>query len=332
MKNVIICLLLAIVGCQAQEAVKVSGTIKNPNSDKITISAKNFKQVIPVAKDGTFKASFPVEEGIYQFYDGSEYSEMYLKNGFDLTMSLDARQFDETMSYTGKGATENNFLARKTLDEEALQEKYMAVKDNPEEAQKLLMSYAQDMNKKMNSPELDPGLKKAFEQQAKEQSEKQAEQMAAMEAQSAANAKMNGTVSPGFNYENHKGGKTRLSDFKGKYVYIDNWATWCGPCRGEIPYLQKVEDAFKGKNIEFVSISVDVKKDYEKWRKFVTDKNLGGVQLIADNDWNSAFMKSYGVMSIPRFILIGPDGKIIDADAKRPSDPALTAQLESLIR
>ncbi|RZJ31692.1 MAG: TlpA family protein disulfide reductase [Flavobacterium sp.] len=332
MKNIIICFLLAIVGCQAQETVKISGMIKNPNSDKVTISGKNLKQVIPVAKDGTFKADFAVEDGIYQFFDGAEYSEMYLRNGFDLTMSLDAKKFDETMSYKGKGANENNFLAKKILDEETFQDKYMAVKDKPEEAQKLLMAYAEEMNKKMAAPELDPGLRKAFEQQAKEQSEKQAEQMAAMEAQAKANSKLNGTVSPGFDYENHKGGKTKLADLKGKYVYIDNWATWCGPCRGEIPSLQKVEEHFKGKNIEFVSISVDVKKDYDKWRKFVTDKSLGGMQLIADNDWNSDFMKAYGVMSIPRFILIGPDGKIIDSDAKRPSDPALTAQLETLLK
>ena len=48
--------------------------------------------------------------------------------------------------------------------------------------------------------------------------------------------------------------ETKLEDLRGKYVYIDVWATWCGPCRGEIPYLQKVEEKYKGKNIEFVSI------------------------------------------------------------------------------
>src|SRR5690606_13575941 len=147
-----------------------------------------------------------------------------------------------------------------------------------------------------------------------------------------ANAKLNGTLSPGFEYENHKGGKTKLSDFKGKYVYIDNWATWCGPCRAEIPHLKKVEEKFHAKNIEFVSISVDVKKDYEKWKKFVAEKNLGGVQLIADKDWKSDFILAYNINSIPRFLLIGPDGTIIDSNARRPSDPALAAQLETLLK
>lgn len=139
-----------------------------------------------------------------------------------------------------------------------------------------------------------------------------------------------GTLSPVFDYENHKGGKTSLASLKGKYVYIDVWATWCGPCLREIPALQKVEDDFKGKNVAFVSLSIDAKKDYEKWKNMVSDKKLGGIQLIADNDWSSKFAVDYGIVSIPRFILIDPEGKIVNADAPRPSDPALVALFNEL--
>ncbi|UOK42020.1 MULTISPECIES: TlpA family protein disulfide reductase [Flavobacterium] len=139
-----------------------------------------------------------------------------------------------------------------------------------------------------------------------------------------------GNISPKFDYENFKGGKTTLESLKGKYVYIDVWATWCGPCRREIPSLQKVEEQYHGKNIEFVSLSIDTKKDYEKWRKFVEEKKLGGVQLIADNDWNSKFVQDYAIEGIPRFILVDPKGNIISADAPRPSDPKLIAKFEEL--
>lgn len=132
-----------------------------------------------------------------------------------------------------------------------------------------------------------------------------------------------GVPSPQFDYENHNGGKTSLASLKGSYVYIDVWATWCGPCRQEIPSLQKVEEQFKDKNIKFVSISIDAKKDHEKWSKMVTDKQLGGIQLFADNDWNSQFVKDYAIDGIPRFIIIAPDGTIFNADAPRPSDPKL---------
>lgn len=139
-----------------------------------------------------------------------------------------------------------------------------------------------------------------------------------------------GNVSPKFDYENFKGGKTSLESLKGKYVYIDVWATWCGPCRREIPSLQKVEEQYHGKNIEFVSLSIDTKKDYEKWKKFVEEKKLGGIQLVADNDWNSKFVTEYAIEGIPRFILVDPNGNIVSADAPRPSDPKLVAKFEEL--
>ena len=139
-----------------------------------------------------------------------------------------------------------------------------------------------------------------------------------------------GKTSPGFDYENFKGGKTSLESLKGKYVYIDVWATWCGPCRREIPSLQKVEEEYKGKNIEFVSLSIDQRKDYDKWRKMVEEKSLGGIQLFADNDWNSQFVKDYAIEGIPRFILVDPNGNIVSADAPRPSDPKLITKFQEL--
>lgn len=333
MKNTIICFLLATVSCLAQD-VKLSGKIANQNSSKITIKgAAGFKQEIAVAKDGTFSASFAAPEGMYEFFDGAEFSEMYLKPGYDLTISLDAAKFDETMSYKGKGAAENNVLAQNVLEEEKLEEKLQAVKDKPEEFQKIVNAYMIDFNQKMTAPGIDPGLKKSYDAKQQAAMAAQQEQMKKMmEEKKAVADKFNGKPAPDFSYENHKGGKSKLSDFKGKYVYIDNWATWCGPCRQQIPFLQQLEEQYKGKNIEFVSISIDEMKNHDKWKKFVTDQQLGGVQLMADKDWNSDFIRSFNIMSIPRFILIGPDGKVIDADAKRPSDPALAAQLDQLLK
>lgn len=139
-----------------------------------------------------------------------------------------------------------------------------------------------------------------------------------------------GKDSPTFDYENHKGGTTSLADLKGKYVYIDVWATWCGPCIGEIPSLQKVEEQYHDKNIAFVSISIDQKNAYDTWKKMVVEKELGGIQLMADNAWQSKFVTDYAIEGIPRFILIGPDGKIVNADAPRPSNPKLIALFDEL--
>jgi len=140
-----------------------------------------------------------------------------------------------------------------------------------------------------------------------------------------------GKPSPVFmNYENHKGGETSLEDLKGKYVYVDVWATWCGPCKREIPFLKEVEANYHGKNIEFVSTSIDKAKDHEAWVNMVNDKNLGGVQLFADNNWKSKFITDYAIEGIPRFILVDPEGNIVSGDAPRPSDPKLVELFEEL--
>ena len=140
-----------------------------------------------------------------------------------------------------------------------------------------------------------------------------------------------GKPSPEFtNYENHKGGTTSLKDLSGKYVYMDVWATWCGPCLREIPFLKQTEEKYHNQNIEFVSISIDTPQAYETWKKMVTDKELGGIQLLADNDWKSKFVTDYAIEGIPRFILIDPQGHIVDANAPRPSDPELVKLLDGL--
>lgn len=139
-----------------------------------------------------------------------------------------------------------------------------------------------------------------------------------------------GKPSPLFNYENQKGGSISLESLKGKYVFIDVWATWCGPCREDLPFLQKIEEQFQGKNIFFVGISIDNVKDRIKWRNLVNKKQLGGIHLLADKEFESNFIKSYAINSIPRYILLDINGNIVNANAPRPSDPKLVELLNSL--
>jgi len=140
-----------------------------------------------------------------------------------------------------------------------------------------------------------------------------------------------GKPSPKFvDYENYAGGTTSLDDLKGKYVYIDVWATWCGPCLAEIPSLKKVEKQYHGKNIQFLSVSIDDVKDHGKWKDMIKEKELGGVQVFADNNWNSAFVEGYLIKGIPKFILLDPQGNIVTANAPRPSDKKLVELFNEL--
>lgn len=154
---------------------------------------------------------------------------------------------------------------------------------------------------------------------------------AAKKAYDVATKLTSGSPSPKFsNYENFNGGTTSLDDFKGKVTYIDIWATWCLPCRGEIPALKELEKKFHGKDVAFVSISIDQNKD--EWKEFVKNEGLKGVQLFAENAFESQFIQDYGIRQIPTFIIIDKEGKIVNADAPRPSSDEITGLLEGLLK
>ena len=128
-----------------------------------------------------------------------------------------------------------------------------------------------------------------------------------------------------FNYPDIEGNEISLTSFKGDLVYVDVWATWCGPCKAEIPSLQKLETDYHGKDITFMSVSVDT--DKEAWEKMVAEKELGGVQLWADG-W-SKITKDYAIFGIPRFMLFDSEGNVISTNAPRPSSDEIRELLEA---
>ena len=140
---------------------------------------------------------------------------------------------------------------------------------------------------------------------------------------------LRGKAIPDFTFIDTAGNEIALSRFKGKYVYIDCWATWCGPCRAQIPHLKKLEERYAGKDIAFVSISSDSNR--EKWQRTVCDERLGGAQLIEKCPTNSPFSAYFKISGIPRFIILDKEGRVYDANAPRPSDPAISDLFNQLI-
>lgn len=137
-----------------------------------------------------------------------------------------------------------------------------------------------------------------------------------------------GKLSPDFNATDVAGVKHSLKEFRGKYVYIDIWATWCAPCKKEIPHLIRLEEQYAGKDIVFVSISCD--ENRKAWENKVTKDQMKGVQLHFEK--GDTFMQSYMISGIPRFILLDKEGRILSADMTRPSDPATAVKLNELIK
>lgn len=140
-----------------------------------------------------------------------------------------------------------------------------------------------------------------------------------------------GSQSPIFKANYADGSEFSIDDLKGKYVYIDVWATWCGPCKFEIPSLKKLEKKFHGKDIVFLSVSIDQDDQIEKWKNFVTKESLKGVQVHAPGAWENDLVKEYNITGIPRFILLDKEGKIITANATRPSEEITEKTISDLL-
>jgi len=129
-----------------------------------------------------------------------------------------------------------------------------------------------------------------------------------------------GSLAPEISGFDLAGNKVRLSDYAGKHVYIFVWASWCGPCKMEIPHYEKMIEDYADENIEFLGVAVD--KDKEKWQNSFLYNNYPGTQILVKGNWNSPVIKDYNLESVPQFILIGPDGTILDINAPKPSKGA----------
>jgi thiol-disulfide isomerase/thioredoxin len=124
--------------------------------------------------------------------------------------------------------------------------------------------------------------------------------------------------------------KNIIDSKKGKLILIDNWASWCRPCRAEMEASLKLYSNLDPSKISFVYLSED--SDNDSWQKAIKQDNLTEMENYKYADISaSSFIKQFNITTIPRYILIGKDGKVISADAPRPSDPKLKALIDKYI-
>ncbi len=467
MKNILFLFaVLLLVACANEEKpapvtkASISGEITNPKGEQVRLSNGDDKFEATLT-EGKFTLEIDIDEpGFYNFGHGSETSSMYIEPGDEISLTLDPNEFDESLSYSGKGSEENNYLAARYLlkekemdgfadmtksDEATFIAKMDSIKtkmndhfqnyvaehtnmngqfidteqtnllyewaNNRDNYERYHRYYAKDKdfevseqyNDYLKELDLDKGdllSSKAYKnfigsyydskarvamkadealegdkkmgwlkaqmatfdetvsnKQLKEfltysalkdhisftgiegvepllanfkettTDKKQSDELQEMYDKWAVLAK--GNVAPGFAYDDIEGKQVALENFKGKNVYIDVWATWCGPCKKEIPHLEELQEEYKGnENIVFASVSID--EDKAAWEKMVKEKEMMGVQLIGDKAWDSSICKDYLIRGIPRFILVDKDGKILDSRAPRPSSDEIKDVLKEI--
>lgn len=133
----------------------------------------------------------------------------------------------------------------------------------------------------------------------------------------SANLKV-GAVAPDISGRTPDGKELSLSDFKGKYVFLDFWASWCAPCRREIPYLKEAL-AYSGESDNLVVLSYSIDDEYEDWTGCIADNGLvhrNWVHISALKGWNSEGIKLFSVKGVPYTALIDPEGNVVQFELR----------------
>jgi len=129
-----------------------------------------------------------------------------------------------------------------------------------------------------------------------------------------------------FTQQNLDGNPVRLSSFRGKYVLLEFWASWCGPCRGENPNLRKQYQLYKDKGLEIIGVSLD--HDKQAWKQAIEKDQLPWIHVSDLKGWKNAVSASYGIMGVPANFLIDPNGRII---AQNLRGETLNKKLEEIL-
>ena len=144
---------------------------------------------------------------------------------------------------------------------------------------------------------------KAQEQQTKEQQQQDPD------VQYGAQLLKAGSIAPEFRLKGPDGKELALSDFRGKYVVLDFWASWCGDCRRDIPNIKALYEKYSPKGVEFVGVSFD--DNAERWQNAIKEFGLKYHQVSELKKWKTTdIYAAYGIKWIPTIYIIGPDGKV----------------------
>jgi thiol-disulfide isomerase/thioredoxin len=343
MKTLLIALLISISFSALSQNSTISGNIDNPNENYITLSVPSGKRGVPnikidsiVLKDGSFKSSIQIDSLTeIILFDGKEFAFFTIQPKENIQLYINTLIFDESLNFNGNGSERNNFLVSCSIAKEIYTTSLNKISNdlNTSDTSRVFEGIRKEKNHlKAN---LEFGMEKFPSLKSKLEIEKSSLDyilknfLYRKNFEIAINKLKKTTKGKDFSdFEalDLEGNTKTLKDFTGKPIIIDFWATWCGPCKKEMPYLKEIEEEFHGK-INVLSINCYDKK--EKWE--AQAKGLGAENSVyMSKEKFKEMNEKYTISYIPRFMLLDKNGKILDISAERPS-AGLKQQIERLL-
>lgn len=312
----------AAVCAQEKSNVEITGTVKGQNSGKVYLQKFDNKMFFTLdsaeLKDGTFKFKKTLKlPELYGLTIDKEESPLYvfLEKG-KVDVSLDPESYYRNSVVTGSVSNDlfTSYKKQKEVKIDAF------IKENPSSLVAAYVLY-RDFSYRLSPEEIRQNL------QLLDPKLSNTPYVAVLKDLVNVLTRVGvGNKAPDFDGLTPEGKSTKLSDHFGKYLLLDFWASWCGPCRRENPNLVKAYQKYHDKGFEIFAVSLD--KDKEAWLKGIKDDNLSWTHVSDLAFWNSAAAKLYGVRAIPANVLIDPNGVIVGRNLRGED---LDKKLEELL-